>query len=116
MSKIESIDQCLKEIERRYNESEKARSKLKSFDDPIQFKFEDTGRTALLLIQKDQGIETKNDSGDEDPPVKLNFSNEQVLIDLLNGEIGGVKAYSSGKIEVVEGSIRKLIKLRKLMF
>jgi hypothetical protein len=65
MSKVESIDACLKEIERRYNESEKARGKLKSFDDPIQFEFQDTGRTALLLIHKDQGIETKNDAGDE---------------------------------------------------
>lgn len=116
MSKLETIAQCLDEIERRYNESEKARDKLKSFDDPIQFKFLDTDRTALLLINKDQGIETKDDEGDEDAPVKLNFSEEQVLIDLLNGEIGGVKAYSSGQIEVAEGSIRKLIKLRKLMF
>ncbi|TFF98393.1 MAG: hypothetical protein EU547_01635 [Promethearchaeota archaeon] len=116
MSKIENVEQCLKEIERRYNESEKAREKLKSFDEPIQFTFLDTARKALLLINKDQGIETKNDAGDESAPVKLNFSEEQILMDLLNGDVGGVKAYSSGKIEVVEGSIRKLIKLRKLMF
>jgi putative sterol carrier protein len=116
MSNLENVNQCLKEIERRYNESEKARSKLKSFDDPIQFKFLDTGRKALLLINKDQGIETKNETGDENAPVKLNFSEEKILIDLLNGDIGGVKAYSSGGIEVAEGSIRKLIKLRKLMF
>jgi putative sterol carrier protein len=116
MPNIENIEQCLVEIERRYNESEKARSKLKTFDDPIQFEFLDSGQKALLLINKDQGIETKNETGNEDAPVKLNFSEEQVLIDLLNGEMGGVKAYSSGQIEVVEGSIRKLIKLRKLMF
>jgi len=116
MPKLESITQCLDEIERRYNENKKAREKLKSFDEPIQFKFLDTDRTALLLINKDQGIETKDDAADKDAPVKLNFSEEQVLMDLLSGEIGGVKAYSSGQIEVAEGSIRKLIKLRKLMF
>ncbi len=116
MPDLKSIEDCLKEIERRYNENEQARDKLKSFDDTIQFKFLDTGRTALLLINKDQGIETQDNMGDEEAPVKLNFSEAQVLMDLLNGEIGGVKAYSSGQIEVAEGSIRKLIKLRKLMF
>lgn len=115
MSKVENINQCLEEIVRRYNESEKARNKLNSFDDPIQFKFQDTGRKALLPINKDQGIETKNDTRDENAHVKLNFTEEQGLIDLLNGDIGGIKAYSSGNIEVKEGSIRKLIKLRKLM-
>jgi hypothetical protein len=38
------------------------------------------------------------------------------MFDLFNKEIGAVKAYSDGKIKVVEGKIRNLMKLKSLMF
>ncbi|TXT67258.1 MAG: hypothetical protein BAJALOKI1v1_140026 [Promethearchaeota archaeon] len=116
MANFNNIEECLKEIERRYNENEKARDKLSSFHDPIQMTFSDTGRKVLLLINGDQGIEVKDNTADENAAVKIEFTEEQVLMDMFNGEIGGVKAYSSGKIKIVEGSIRNLMKLRKLMF
>ena len=116
MAEFESLEDCLKEMERRYNETEKVRKKLSKFDDPIQMHFNDTDRDVLLLINKDQGIEIKDHTGDESAPVKIEFTNEQVMLDLFNEEIGGVKAYSSGKIKVVEGNMRKLMRLRSLMF
>ena len=116
MSEFENLEQCLKEIKNRYDTSEKVKKKLVNFNDPIQMHFLDTDRKALLLIDKDQGIEVKADTGDDNAPIKIDFTNEQVMIDMFNKEIGGVKAYSSGKIKIVEGNIRSLMKLRSLMF
>ena len=110
------IEECLEEIKNRYNNNEKIRKKLVKYDDPIQMKFQDTDRKALLLINKDEGIEVKDNAGDDTAPVKIEFTGEQVMIDLFNKELGAVKAYSDGKIKVIEGNLRSLMKLRSLMF
>ena len=116
MTEFKKIEDCLEEIKNRYNHNEKIRKKLVKYDDPIQMKFNDTKRKALLLINKDEGIEAKDNTGDDTAPVKIEFTGEQVLIDLFNKELGAVKAYSDGKIKVIEGNMRSLMKLRSLMF
>ena len=116
MSKFESIESCLKEIESRYTNTEKVRKKLANYDEPIQIIFLDTNRNVLILVDKDQGIEIKDYTGDENAPVKIEFSSEKVMLELFNKELGAVKAYSSGKIKVVEGKIKNLMKLKSLMF
>lgn len=116
MSKFETFNECLKDIENRYNTSEKARKKLANYNEPIQITFLDTNRKVLILVNGDQGIEVKDNTGDDSAPVKIEFNTEQVLIDLFNKDIGAVKSYSSGKIKVIEGKIRNLIKLRSLLF
>jgi len=116
MSKFETFEDCLKDIENRYNTSEKAKKKLANYHDPIQITFLDANRKVLILVNGDQGIEVKDNEGDENAPVKIEFNSEQVLIDLFNKDLGAVKAYSSGKIKVIEGKIRNLIKLRSLLF
>ena len=116
MSEFESIESCLKEIERRYQDTEKVRRKLANYEDPIQIKFLDTNRSVMLLVNKDQGIEIKDNLSDENAPVKIEFSSEKVMVDLFNKKIGAVKAYSTGKIKVIEGQIRNLMKLKSLMF
>ena len=116
VSNFESIEQCLDEIKNRYENNEKIRRKLAKYDDPIQMTFLDTNRNALLLVNKDQGIEIKDNTSDENAPIKINFTSEQVLIDLFNKDLGAVKGYSSGKIKIIEGQPRNLMKLRSLMF
>ncbi len=116
MSEFESIDSCLKEIENRYVNTEKVRRKLANYDEPIQITFLDTNRSVMLLVNKDQGIEIKDNTNDDKAPVKIEFVSEQTMLELFNKEIGAVKAYSSGKIKVIEGQIRNLMKLRSLMF
>jgi putative sterol carrier protein len=116
MSVYEDIPQCLKNIEARYNDNEKVRKKLAKYNDPIQMSFIDTGRKVLLLVNGDQGIEIKDNAGDDNAPVKIAFTTEQIMLDMFNKTIGAVKAYSSGKIKVVEGEIRNLMKLRSLLF
>ncbi|MFX0038615.1 MAG: SCP2 sterol-binding domain-containing protein [Promethearchaeota archaeon] len=116
MTNFMRIEECLEEIKNRYNNNEKIRKKLVKYDDPIQIKFQDTDRKALLLINKDEGIEVKDNAGDDTAPVKIEFTGEQVMIDLFNKELGAVKAYSDGKIKVIEGNLRSLMKLRSLMF
>jgi hypothetical protein len=116
MSKFEDIPSCLKDIEDRYTNSEKVRKKLANYSEPIQITFLDTGRKTMILVKGDQGIEVKDNTGDDTSPVKIDFTTERTLIELFNKEIGAVKAYSSGHIKVVEGKIRNLIKLKSLLF
>lgn len=116
MAEFKEVKECLEEMKNRYNNNEKVRKKLAKYNDPIQMKFLDTERKVLLLINKDEGIEVKDNSGDDTAPVKIEFAGENVMIDLFNKELGAVKAYSDGKIKIVEGSIRSLMKLRSLMF
>jgi len=116
MSQFEIIDNCLEEIKNRYNNNEKIRKKLAKYEEPIQLTFLDTNKKVLILINKDQGIEIKDNTGDDTANVKIEFAAEQVMINLFNKELGAVKAYSDGKIKVIEGNIRSLMKLRSLMF
>lgn len=116
MSKFEDIPSCLKNIEDRYNNTEKIRKKLTNHNEPIQVTFLDTGRKIMILVNGDQGIEVKDNTGDDTAPIKIDFATEKTLMDLFNKEIGAVKAYSSGQIKVVEGKIRNLLKLKSLLF
>ncbi|MFW9999005.1 MAG: SCP2 sterol-binding domain-containing protein [Candidatus Hodarchaeota archaeon] len=116
MTEFKEITDCLEEIKNRYINDEKIRKKLAKYDEPIQIKFLDTDRKVLLLINRDEGIEVKDHSGDDTATVKIEFTGENVIIDLFNKELGAIKAYSDGKIKIVEGNIRNLMKLRSLMF
>ncbi len=116
MSIFEDISSCLKDIEERYNNTEKIRKKLANYNDPIQLYFLDTGRKILILVNGDHGIEVKDNTGDDTAPVKIDFISEKTLLDLFNKDIGAVKAYSSGQIKVVEGKIRNLVRLKSLLF
>ncbi len=116
MSEFDSIEACLKEIENRYNNTEKVRRKLANYEEPIQITFLDTNRNVMLLVNKDQGINIKDNTSDESAPVKIEFLSEKIMLELFNKELGAVKAYSSGKIKVIEGQIRNLMKLKSLMF
>ena len=89
---------------------------MATYDEPIQMTFLDTNRKCLLLVNKDQGIEAKANEGDDSAPVKIEFTTEQAMIDMFNKVVGAVKMYSSGKIKIVEGKARNLMKLRSLMF
>ncbi len=111
-----NIESCLKEIEDRYNTNEKVKKKLANYDEPIQITFLDTKRSTVLLINKDQGIEIKDNITNENAPIKIEFTSEKIMLDLFNKELGAVKAYSAGEIKVVEGKIRNLMKLKSLMF
>ena len=116
MTEFKKLEECLEEIKNRYNNNEKVRKKLAKYDDPIQMRFLDTEKKALILVNKDEGIEIKDNTGDDSAPVKIEFTGEQVMIDLFNKNLGAIKAYSDGKIKVIEGNMRSLMKLRSLMF
>ncbi|MFX1410635.1 MAG: SCP2 sterol-binding domain-containing protein [Promethearchaeota archaeon] len=116
MPEFKTVEECLEEIKNRYINNEKVRKKLAKYEDPIQMTFLDTNRKAILLVNKDQGIEVKDKTGNVNAPVKIDFTAEQVMIDLFNKDLGAIKAYSDGKIKIIEGNMRSLMKLRSLMF
>lgn len=68
------------------------------------------------MINYDQGIEIKDNTSDENATVKIDFITEETMMNLFNKQLGAVKAYSSGKIKIIEGNIRNLMKLKSLMF
>ncbi|MCK4479628.1 MAG: SCP2 sterol-binding domain-containing protein, partial [Candidatus Lokiarchaeota archaeon] len=109
MTEFKNIEECLEEIKNRYNNNEKVRKKLAKYDDPIQMRFLDTEKKTLILVNKNEGIEIKDNTGDDNAPVKIEFTGEQVMIDLFNKNLGAVKAYSDGKIKVIEGNMRSLM-------
>jgi hypothetical protein len=113
---FDDIQSCLNEIENRYNNTEKVRRKLANYNEPIKLTFLDTKDSYIILVDGDKGITIENYSGNKDTPVKIEFTTEKTLIDLFNKEIGAVKAYSDGKIKIVEGRIRNLLKLKSLLF
>ena len=116
ISKFSNIDEILKDIENRYKTNEKTRKKLAKFNEPIELTFLDTNHKVTILINGDQDIEIKDNAANEEAPVKIEFISEQVLIDIFNKNLGAVKAYSSGKIKIIEGKIRNLLKLKSLLF
>ncbi len=114
--KITSFEEGFNKIIARYNENEKVRKPLKNYDMPIQITIVENDHKFMILVNKDQGIEIKDNTGDETAPIKIEFTDEKTFLDLLNGDVGPVKAYSSGAIKVAEGEIRPMLKLRKLLF
>lgn len=113
---FETFEECLEEIEKRYNEKEKVRKKLRKFKDSLEIKFLDTGRSITIDVDGDQGIDINDKTENPDAPVKIEFAEEDTLLKLFNKEIGAVKAYSSGQVKVIEGEIRNLLKMRSLLF
>ncbi|GAB4319409.1 MAG: hypothetical protein Kow0069_22910 [Promethearchaeota archaeon] len=111
--KIETLEQAFSAIKARYTDNEKVRKKFKKWDKPIQLNFTDTGKHFQIQINFDQGIDVV-EANDPDCEIQVHFDTETLLA-ILNKELGGVKAYSSGKIKV-DGKITQLLKLKALMF
>jgi len=116
MPTYKDIPQCLKDIEGRIKGNKKAIKKLAKYNGPIQMTFVDTGRKVLMVVTGEQGFEIKDNTGDDNAVVKIEFIAEQVMVDIFNKETGVIKAKASGKISVIEGQMRSLIKLRGLLF
>ncbi len=112
---VTNIAQALEFVKSRYEKDEKLRKSLKDYKDPIELTFLANNTKAMINVKGDQGIDT-NTSGDPSAPVKITFESEQTMLDLLNKKLGAVAGYSSGKIKVVSGAIKNLLKLRKLLF
>ncbi len=112
---VTSIAQALDFVKARYEKDEKLRKSLKDYKDPIELTFLATNTKAVIDVKGDQGIDVRQGALDT-APVKINFESEQTMLDLLNKKLGAVSGYSSGKIKVVSGAIKNLLKLRKLLF
>lgn len=111
---IESLADALEAIKARYTESAKVRKKFRKYDNTIQLNFLESDKHFQIQINKDQGIDIVEG---HDPALKpkVDFESEEALLQILNKDIGAVKAYSSGKVKV-DGKISQLLKLKSLMF
>jgi putative sterol carrier protein len=107
-----TLEEALQKIVDRYNDP-KVSSSFSKWDDTLMMTFPDIDTSYLYKINRDQGIELVK-GYEEDAAVQVNIDSD-VFIKMMTKQINPIKAYSSGKLEVV-GKMRSLLKLRKLMF
>jgi hypothetical protein len=116
MPEFDTFEDCLQEMIKRYENNEDVRKPLKNFDNSLVITCKEENHPFMIKIMKDQGIEIKDNYGDNSIPLQVEFASKQVLLDLYNKVYNPLKAYSSGKIKIIKGSNRLLVKLRKLIF
>ncbi|TXT64463.1 MAG: hypothetical protein BAJALOKI3v1_210050 [Promethearchaeota archaeon] len=107
-----TLEEALQKIVDRYNDP-KVSSSFSKWDDTLMMTFPNIDTSYLYKINRDQGIELVK-GYEEDAAVQVNIDSD-VFIKMMTKQINPIKAYSSGKLEVV-GKMRSLLKLRKLMF
>ena len=92
--------------------TEKAKKTFRKWNKNMGFEFTDIDKTVYFNIES--GV-----PGDiiEGVPEKMNIkiiTDTDSWVKIMNGEIGGMKAYTSGKLKV-KGKMPDLLKLQKLM-
>ena len=107
-----SLEDALQKIVERYNDP-KVSSSFSNWDDTLMMTFPDVDKSYLFKINRDQGIHL-TEGYNEEAAVQVKVDSD-IYIKMMTNQINPIKAYSSGKLEVV-GKMRSLLKLRKLMF
>ncbi len=107
-----TLEEGLQSIVDRYN-TEKVKKAFKGWENTLMMDFSDLGTAYLFTINGDQGIELAEGRDDEAAVQVVIDSN--IFLQMMTKQINPIKAYSSGKLEV-QGQMKNLLKLRKLMF
>ena len=107
-----SFDEAINRIVERYNE-EKVRKKFGGWYNTLMMTFTDLDKSFLYVINGDEGIDL-SEGVDEDAAVKVELDSE-LFTKMLSKQVNAIKAYSSGALKV-QGKMKNLLKLRKLMF
>jgi putative sterol carrier protein len=107
-----SLDEALNAIITNYN-LEKVKKSFKGWNETLVMRFPDLGKNYLYIINGSEGIEFKEGS---DPNAAVQVEMDSKLFQkLIAKEVNAIKAYSSGKMNV-QGQMKNMLKLRKLMF
>ncbi len=112
---VSTLTEAFERIKARYQDP-KIRESLADFNTPVECIFAAENTKAVFLINGDKGIEIKANTGDDSAPLVTQYESEQTLIDICNKKLGAMGAYTKGKLKVVKGDMKALMKLRKLMF
>lgn len=107
-----TLEEALQKIIDRYNDPKVSKA-FSGWENTLMMTFPDIERSYLFKINGDQGIEL-TEGYEEDAEVHVKVESD-VYRKMMIKQINPIKAYSSGKLEVV-GKMRTLLKLRKLMF
>jgi putative sterol carrier protein len=106
------LREALQKIVKRYDDPNVS-NKFSNWNETLMMSFPDLNKSYLYKINEDQGIELV-EGYDEEAAVQVKLSSD-IFIKMMTKQINPIKAYSSGELEV-EGKMRNLLKLRKLMF
>jgi putative sterol carrier protein len=107
-----TLEEALQKIIDRYNDPKVSKA-FSGWENTLMMIFPDIERSYLFKINGDQGIEL-TEGYEEDAEVQVKVDSD-IYRKMMSKQINPIKAYSSGKLEVV-GKMRTLLKLRKLMF
>jgi putative sterol carrier protein len=107
-----SLNDALNAIVANYN-MEKVKKSFKGWNETLVMRFPDLGKNYIYIIKGSDGIEFKE--GD-DPDAAVQVEMDSTLFQkLIAKQVNAIKAYSSGKMNV-QGQMKNMLKLRKLMF
>jgi putative sterol carrier protein len=111
----ERVEDCLQRLEdgfrRRWENNEDFRSSLRGKDRDILIDLRATG--AWCLKVRDGDLEAIEETTVEDPDVEIEADADD-FVDVFDGDLGPVKAYMTGKIQVDAG-MRDLMLVKKFL-
>jgi len=98
-----SIEDAFEQIFHYYRSDENIRAIFAGESLSIVLKFLDTKRTFNINIHEDQEILLDSNTPLKKPDVLVRIRSEQILLDLINGEIPVAEPFAKGKIIIVKG-------------
>jgi putative sterol carrier protein len=91
---------------------EKIKKEFANFSKTLEYVFKDMGKSLHIVIKNGVPGEIQNNAA-EKPDIQLTLDS-QTFVEIMDGRLNGMKAYSSGKLKIKAG-VTDMIKLQKLM-
>jgi len=107
-----SLENALQSIVDRYN-IEKVKNSFSGWNETLVMRFPDIKKSYLYIIHGSEGLEFK-EGDDKESAVQVEMDSD-LFQKLISKQLNPIKAYSSGKMNV-QGAMKDMLKLRKLMF
>ena len=107
---MKSIEDTFEEIFDYYRSDSSIRAMFEDLDLKISVKFADTNRKYFISVQKDEAINLVPEFLQNKPDIKIRVSSEQLLKDLMQGNLPIPDQFKKGKIIITKG----LVKIAKI--
>ena len=105
-----SIENAFEQIFDYYRADPSISAMFKDLDLLVAAKFADTKQKYYITIKQDQEIFLNSTLPDNKPDIKVRISSEQLLVDLINGDLPVPEQFKKGKIMITKG-LMKIIKI-----
>ena len=110
INNMSSIENTFEELFEYYRSDPSVRAMFINLNLLISVKFGDTKRKHFVKIQQDQSIFLEPNTSTEKPDIKVRVKSEQLLIDLVDGNLPVPEQFKKGRIMITKGLV-KIIKI-----